>query len=216
MPSTNHHSRAIGTIRRRSLDDRLDAFHYVGWAAEPLSAGAALSDIANVWSVSSMKRVFAPNGVPFATGTNIFNVRPCPENRLARWAADEVQATVQAGDILVQAYGQLNGLIGRPAYVGVRSDGWAAGHLLFRVRPVKSASVGRIFAFLRSDSGRRSLLRYAAGNQIPHLVPSALRRLQIPPLPMEIDRGTTRALELREQADRDEQRAVDEVEAWLA
>jgi type I restriction enzyme S subunit len=216
MPSPHHHSRALGSIRRRRLSDRLDAFHHIGWAAEPSSAGTTLSQIASVWSVSSMKRIFAPNGVPFATGTNIFDVRPRPENRLARWAVDEVHAAVQEGDILVQAYGQLNGLIGRPAYVGKRSDGWAAGHLLFRIRPSNTASLGQIFAFLRSDSGRRALLRFASGNQIPHLIPNALRQLQIPALPDEISGSTIKALELREKADRDEQRAVEEVEAWLA
>ncbi len=213
--ASHYHSLSVGAVQRSALERRLDAFHHMGWAAVPPMPGPQLRELAAVWSVSSMRRVWAPNGVPFVTGTNVFALRPDPERRLAKWAADEVNAYVQEGDLLLQAYGQLNGLIGHPCYVGSRLSGWSAGHLLFRIRVSIPGERGRVFSFLRSDVGRRALVRWSSGNQIPHLVPDALRRLVTPPLPAELTEKSNRALRLREEADANEERAIREVEAWL-
>lgn len=216
MPSAHHHARAIGLIESQQMGHRLDSFHHVGWAAEPRITGEPLEGRADIWSVSSMRRVWAVCGVPFGSGMNMFTNRPAPERRLARWAADEVDAYVQYGDILIQAYGQLNGLVGRPAYVGSRSAGWAIGHLMHRVRCRRPEDTAGVFAFLRSRSARRTLLRYSSGNQIPHLVPQALRDLQVPDIPDGVATTASRAIGLREQADCDEEQAIQEVEQWLS
>jgi len=211
------HARAVSVIGRRELDTRLDAFHHVGWAGEAADVeGPTLGSLAEVFSVSSMPRIWADRGVPFVTGSNIFSVRPVPEHRLATWSARRVDAFVRTGDLLVQAYGQLYGLIGRAAYVGRRVNGWAASHLLFRVRAEAPESQAALFAFFLSDMGRRQVVRHASGNQIPHLVPNALRSVRVPELPAELIARSERALELRERADASEQTAIQEVEQWLA
>jgi hypothetical protein len=47
------------------------------------------------------------------------------------------------------------------------------------------------------------------------LNPEGLARIEVPPLPATLLTGAQRALELRERADEDEERAIREVEAWL-
>ena len=211
------HGRAVSVVSRAELRSRLDAFHHIGWAGEVADVeGPSLGSLADVFAVSSMPRVWAERGVPFVTGSNIFAVRPEPERRLATWAARQVGASVQTGDLLVQAYGQLYGLIGRAAYVGHRAQGWAASHLLFRVRAETADTRAWLFAFFLSDVGRRQVVGRASGNQIPHLVPAAIRSVRVPELPADLIAHARRAIELREEADAKEEQAIVEVEQWLA
>ena len=213
---SHYHEHALNIVQRSGLRGRLDAFHHIGWAAEPREAGEELQSIARVWSVSSMKRVWAERGIPFGSGSNMFTLRPSPERLIARWAADEVQAYVKTGDILVQAYGQLEGLIGRPVFVGSRLNGWAIGHLMVRIRPKQSLQRGRIFSFFRSDAGRRATVRLSSGNQIPHFTANAIQSVRIPEIPSDLAEQTNYAIELRERADMYEASGIQEVESWLA
>jgi hypothetical protein len=60
------------------------------------------------------------------------------------------------------------------------------------------------------------MLRHSYGTSIPHVNPDGIAALRVPTLPSGLSDKAVRALELREQADRDEEQAIGEVEEWLA
>ncbi len=211
------HSLALRIVRRSELNARLDGFHHVGWAIETLQeGGAAVADLGEVISTPRVPRIYAARGVPFLSGIDIFRARPTIRVRLARHVAERFGAFISAGELAIQGSGQRYGLLGRAAFVGRRLDGWAASHDLFRIHLHSKVDAGRIYAFLRSEVGRRAMLRHSYGTSIPHVSPTGIAKLRIPELPAPLTDGANQALQLREQADADEERAIREVEAWLS
>jgi type I restriction enzyme, S subunit len=214
--SSHDHARAVGIVRPGQLHARLDAFHHVGWAAESSGVrGDSLGDIAEVISTNRVPRIYTQRGVPFVSGIDVFRTRPMPRVRIAQWVADQFAAYVRTGDLAVQGSGQRYGLLGRVAHLGGRLDNWAASHDLFRIRAADAVTRARIFAYCRSESGHRSMLRHSYGTSIPHVNPGGIAALCIPDLPSDWAAKAVRALELREEADRDEEQAIQEFNHWL-
>lgn len=217
MPSSHDHAYAVSLVRRGDLNYRLDAFHHVGWAAEPSYAdGDRIDSLAEIIATNRVPRIYVEHGVPFLSGIDVFRYRPAVRVRLAKYIADAFDARVSAGDIAIQGSGQRYGLVGRPAYIGKYMDGWAASHDLFRIRAKSPQDAARIFAYLRSESGHRAMLRHSYGTSIPHVNPYGMAAVQVPKLPSDLTDATMRALNLREQADADEEQAIREVEAWVS
>ena len=217
-PAMHHryeHSRARGLVRADRLGGRLDAFHHVGWAAEATLEGEPISSLADVVATARVPRVYVERGVPFLSGIDVFRNRPTVRVRLATHIATSFDALVHTGELAVQGSGQRYGLLGRVAYIGQQLDGWAASHDLFRIVAGDPATTARIFAYLRSDVGHRAMLRHSYGTSIPHVNPSGIAAVNVPPTPREIIEKAAQALGLREQADADEQAAIAEVERWL-
>lgn len=214
---THEHAFATGRVCRSKLANRLDAFHHIGWAREPRELkGTKLAEFASVTRPGIVKRIYAERGVPFVSGIDVYQARMGFRQRLMLLEAEKQDCFIRRGQILVQRSGQRYGLLGRPAYVGERADGWAAGEHLMRINLGSAEDIARVFAFLRSEVGRRCLLRFSYGTSIPELNPDGLRALEVPPLPYELAFKTNRALALREQADADEEQAILEVESWLS
>jgi len=189
---SHEHERSEGVVANIGLGRRLDAFYHVGWTSEArLREGDRLGDLGPVSRPGMIKRLFVKRGVPFVSGF------------------------VTAGQIVVQRSGQRYGLLGRPALIGGRLDGYAASDHLMRISPESSEARARIFAFLRSEVGRRSLVRTSYGTSIPTLNPEGLAEQRVPVLPEALIKAAERALQLREQADADEDEAIRKVEAWL-
>ncbi len=134
---------------------------------------------------------------------------------LAGYIADRFEARVKSKDIAIQGSGQRYGLLGRPAYIGTRLDGWAASHDLFRIRASSIDCTARIYAFLRSDSGHRAMLRHSYGTSIPHVNPEGIASVRVPTLSTDLAVKATRVLQLIELADADEEQAIREVEQWV-
>ncbi|HEX8833161.1 MAG TPA: restriction endonuclease subunit S [Abditibacteriaceae bacterium] len=217
MRLPHDHARAVGIVRSGHLAARLDAFHHIGWATESEKlTGRSLHKLAAVTRPGIYKRIFVKRGVPVVTGIDVFQLRPSFRVRLMRSEVQQANSLIKHGQILVQRSGSRNGLIGRPAYVGKRLDDWAATEDLVRVSPFDSKDAALIFAFLSSDAGHRAVLRTSYGTTIPHINPEGLRNLQIPTLPQALVEGAARALVLREEADAEEEAAINEVEAWLS
>lgn len=217
MHSLHDHARAAGVVKRSLLAGRLDAFHYVGWAAEASNVdGDRIRDLAEVISTSRVPRIYVQRGVPFLSGIDVFRIRPPVRVTLAAFVADEFDARVGAGELAIQGSGQRYGLLGRAAYIGRRLDGWAASHDLFRIRASDRGAIARIFAFLRCESGHRAMLRHSYGTSIPHVNPMGIGAVRVPLLPDDLTDKAMKAIELREQADADEDMAIQEVETWLA
>jgi len=59
------------------------------------------------------------------------------------------------------------------------------------------------------------MLRHSYGTSIPHVNVAGVAGLRVPELPAELQARAEGALQLREQADADEELAIREVEAWL-
>ncbi len=216
MPSCHDHDFAVGLVGRRLLDGRLDAFNHIGWAAEGAHlSGTALGDLARISRPPIVKRTRAERGVPFLTGTDLYQVRPTFRQRITRRDAQQADCLLNEGLILVQRSGQRYGLIGRPAHVGSRLVGWAASEDLIRVAPTSKDALASVFAFLSSSVGRRAVLRTSYGTSIPHLKPEALSRICIPALQPTLVKAVGRALVLRNEADIQEEQAIQEVERWL-
>jgi type I restriction enzyme S subunit len=214
----HEHALAAGIVQRSELrQTRLDAFTHTGWAAEGRTLqGDPLASLAVVSRPGIIKRLFAERGTPFVSGIDVFQLRPEARSRLRSDEAVRSGAVIEVGQILVQRSGQRYGLLGRPAYVGKRLDSWAASEDLIRIKPHDPVSVGSFFAFLGSEAGQRQLIGQSYGTSIPHINPEGIATLKVPPLPLNLATNANRALELREQADADEERAIREVEAWLS
>lgn len=215
-PFPQVHSRAIGIASRAGLAGRLDAFHHIGWAATPVLPGTPLNELATVGRPGIIRRVAAERGVPFVSGIDVYQVRPEARQRIVRRDAIAVGALVTEGTVVVQRSGQRYGLLGRPAYIGRRLDGFACSEDLIRVGTSDRAVAARIVAFLSSERGRRTILRHSYGTSIPHLNPNGVGAVQLPDLPDHHSRAALLAIEMREQADADEELAIREVEQWLA
>ncbi|MGI8552325.1 MAG: hypothetical protein ACR2PL_16295 [Dehalococcoidia bacterium] len=217
MPSRHDHALATGCVRCSQLGLRLDAFHNVGWATEAgRLAGTPIGELGLVSRPGISKRIFVERGVPFVSGIDVYQTRVTFRQRLMRVEAERAGSILQYGQILVQRSGQRYGLLGRPAYVGAEMDGWAGSEDLLKIALHTRTLAGAVFAFLRSGVGHRTVLRTSYGTSIPHLNPEDLSSIEVPPLPEILADKAQRALELREQADSDEERAIQEVEARLA
>jgi len=213
---SHEHERSEGVVANIGLGRRLDAFYHVGWTSEArLREGDRLGDLGPVSRPGMIKRLFVKRGVPFVSGVDIYQTRPSFRSRLMKVEAERAKAFVTAGQIVVQRSGQRYGLLGRPALIGGRLDGYAASDHLMRISPESSEARARIFAFLRSEVGRRSLVRTSYGTSIPTLNPEGLAEQRVPVLPEALIKAAERALQLREQADADEDEAIRKVEAWL-
>ncbi len=216
MPSVHEHARAEGIVRRSTLNYRLDAFHHVGWAAESGGlAGTPLGELGHVSRPGIVKRIYVERGVPFVSGIDVYQARVTFRERIRRLDAELANALVERGQILVQRSGQRYGLLGRPALVTQWMDGWATSEDLLNITLHSKEDIASVFAFLRSDVGRRAVLRSSYGTSIPHLNPDGLAAVKVATCPASLASKAQSALDLREQADADEEQAIREVEAWL-
>lgn len=213
----HEHALATTIINRSALRRvRLDAFSHCGWSAEAEGMqGDRLGSLAKVARPGIIKRLFAERGIPFVSGVDVYQLRPTARTRLRSDEAVRSDALISAGQILVQRSGQRYGLLGRPAYVGQRLNGWASSDHLMRIDPHDPAMTGHLFALLRSEAGRRQLVGQSYGTSIPAINPQLLAAITVPPLPSDLVDNANRALRLREEADADEERAIQEVNTWL-
>jgi type I restriction enzyme, S subunit len=210
---SHDHQLASGLVRNANLRARLDAFYHAGWAVEGASEqGERLSEIADVNVPGRMKLVAAERGFDFLTGVDVYQSRPQATKKIARWLAGCSDLIVHSGQILLQVDGQRYGLLGRPAMVGSRVDGRAASWHLARIT---TEAAGRVVAYARSEIGRRSIVRISSGTSVPAITQTGLASVRIPSLPAVLNKGAEAALVLREEADREEDLAIQKVEAWL-
>jgi len=212
MPSVHDHARAVGLVRRSELGLRLDAFHHVGYSAEGRLRGEPFGAIAKVFVPGRMKLIHADKGAAFYTGVDIYQNRPTPTKWIARWLPGFKELEVEAGAVLMQVDGQRYGLMGRPVYAGSSLQGAAVSWHMARIQTTQAA---RIYAFARSEAGRRAIVRQSFGTSVPSITAQLLAQVEVPTLPDDLTNKAKRALELREQADADEEQAIREVEAWL-
>ncbi len=212
MPSSHDHSMAIGTVPKSMLNYRLDAFHHVGWTEEGRLKGEPLGTFATVVVPGRMKLVHATEGIPFFTGVDLYQTRPQATKKIAKWLPGCSDLKLDADTLLMQVDGQRYGLIGRPVYAGRRLQNAAASWHLARIH---TNQIARVLAFTKSASGRRAVMRHSSGTSVPSITARQLAEIEIPILPSDLTICVEKAIALRDQADADEEKAIQEVEAWL-
>lgn len=143
-------------------------------------------------------------GAPYYSGASLFWIEPLPKGILSRRTTLFQDVLLKAGTILVQAFGQEGGLIGRLAWVGEHLDGATTTHMLVRLRAHDQSLAGWLWAFLDSDPGYTLLRRLPYGGSIPHLDEAVTRSVVLPLAEdaemRKVSADVLRALDQRDEA----------------
>lgn len=129
------------------------------------------------------KRIYVDNeeyGAPYYTGSTLYWLEPIHKGILSRKSSLFEDVFLEKGTILVQAFGQIGGLIGRPTWVGKHLDGATTTHMLVRLNLHDPDLAGYLFAFLDSPAGYTLLTRLPYGGSIPHFDEAGIANVPIP------------------------------------
>lgn len=117
------------------------------------------------------KRIYSDDpsiGAPYILGSAVYWMEPIPKGILSPKTSLFQDVLLKKGTILVQAFGQKGGLIGRPTWVGDALDKCTTTHMLVRLIAKNPELSGYLFAFLDSDFGYAQIIRLPFGGSIPH------------------------------------------------
>jgi type I restriction enzyme S subunit len=160
------------------------------------------------------KRIFIDDinyGALYYSGSAMFWLEPLHKEILSRNTTLFDDVLLTKGTILIQAFGQKGGLIGRVAWAGKFLDGACTTHMLVRVIPKDDKYSGYLFAYLSSDVGYAQIIRLPFGGSIPHFTEKDIARLPVPLMAEEqveeINNNTLIALAYRDEALECEQEA---------
>lgn len=235
--SANGEEQTFSISARAVLDSkrlRLDASHYTP-TVQAIQAAMRrattvverLSDVTDaVWWPGRFKRAFGPNGTPYVSADELFDLNPPITKRIYAGLVDKAQEYfVEPGWLLMARSGQIYGLNGRVLIASERHREFFVSEDIIRIIPdVERITAGYLHAVLAHPGlGRPLVLRHAYGTSIPHLEPGDLAALPIPRFPMEIETPISdrmeRAAQLRSEADKIEddmsERAVALIETFL-
>ena len=208
------------------LQPRFDAYYYSDECAaarrsfdEAASDHRMLGDVADISIPGIFKRRYADDpefGIPYITGSDVFEICPTSERYLMKSVADRYGLTVSKGTILIQEAGQLGGLMGRSVLTGDYLDGFAVSNNMVRIIPKNKEDTGYLLGLLSTPAGVKLMGREAAGSSIPHLEVNRVRDIKIPWPKQEFGRQigslVMQAQEMRDLACVDEARARQLVE----
>lgn len=153
------------------------------------------------------KRIYiedAEYGAPYYSGGAIFWLEPKHKEILSRKTSLFNNVQIRNGSILIQAFGQKGGLIGRVAWVGKHLDSVCTTHMLVRVIAKDNSLAGYLFAYLSSDIGYAQIIRLPFGGSIPHFNESQIAELPVPLLDDDeikrINDAVLKAMTFRDEA----------------
>ncbi|MEU4313941.1 hypothetical protein [Nocardia sp. NPDC024068] len=199
-------------------------------AVEDLIRSAATRGIDIVGEVSKsvsvgqrFKRYFGPNGTPYRSAGELFDVNAPVTKRIysAQLVRPERYMLVP-GQIIMACSGQTYGLLGRTMILTKQHRGIFGSHDLIRIDPDNyKVRTGYLQTTLGHEKyGRPLVIRHASGTSIPHLDPVDIREVPIPRFDPnvedEIAELCERASELSDQADTLETEAIDDAEKEIA
>jgi type I restriction enzyme S subunit len=183
------HARAIGSSTLYSINSRLDAYSYIGYAGQAASAirqveipQRPLYEITvEIFNPPVFKRVYVGSeGVPYLMGYEVYENHPKPSRYLSRSTKDIERYILREGMIIIQDAGQRYGLLGTPIYANRTLDGKAATNNMIRIVNPNKNMAGYLFAFLDTEIGRRLIVRESYGSSLPHILPAWLGAIPIP------------------------------------
>lgn len=188
--TTYDHGFAAGSVPTRLLNDepfRLDSYYYVGYAGE---VRAWTSDkcqmrmlgevVRRVFNPPIFRRVRVERGVPYLLGAEVYQAHPRPNTHLATWTPNLHEYLLRRDTLVFEDAGQRYGLLGTPAYVGRTLAGNAATNNMTRIVPHTPEDAAYLFALLRTDYGRRLIVRQSYGTSLPHILPRQVEDVPVP------------------------------------
>jgi type I restriction enzyme S subunit len=181
-----------------------------------------ICDVADVIKPGMFRRIkvdSADQGYGFITGSELFSIAPKPLYFVSPRTPNIEDCVLKPFWVLIQAFGQSGGLIGRCILTTPSQRDFAATDLQIQLRFPEERDAGYAFSFLSTSAGYRLLARLPIGGSIPHIHPDDVRNLTIPWPDEELRRSIgQRAIDawlLRERAVRLEDLAKSEVEARI-
>ncbi|QLL06665.1 hypothetical protein [Mycobacterium vicinigordonae] len=177
---------------------RLDAYHHNTAVREVVSLMQRSSKhidtlqtvTTGVWWPNRFRRVFGPNGTPYVSAGELFDVNaPITKNIYAGQVANAQDYFVEANWILMARSGQIYGLNGRVILTSDRHTRFFVSEDIIRIVPDrKIIRPGYLEAVLSHPTlGRPVILSYAYGTSIPHLEPGDIWDLPIPRLKAKLE-----------------------------
>lgn len=143
-----------------------------------------LADIVKSVSVGSrFKRYFGPNGTPYRSASELFDVNPPVTKRIySALLPHPERYMLKAGWIIMACSGQTYGLLGRTTVLTEDHDKVFGSHDLIRIIPDQTrARTGYLQTVLSHvDYGRPRVVRFASGTSVPHLDPQDIKKVPIP------------------------------------
>ncbi|AEP29397.1 methylation-associated defense system restriction endonuclease subunit S MAD5 [Brumicola nitratireducens] len=167
---------------------RLDVLYY---AKEPLkiitklknNEFRLLKEVSSVVKPGMFKRIMSTkenNGIPFYTGSELFLTDLKPKYYVSKKTQHIEQCILQENWILLQAFGQRGGLIGRAMLTTPKLKNAAATDLQIQIKLPDKFDAGFILAFLDSKPGYSTVVRTPVGGSIPHINPRDIENLVVP------------------------------------
>ena len=178
-----------------------------------------LDDIADVVKPGMFKRIMSTkenDGIAFHTGSELFQMDIRPKYYVSRRTQHIDQCILKPYWILLQAFGQRGGLIGRVMMVTNSLANTSATDLQIQIKAKNRYDAGYIFAYLNSVPGYISIIRTPIGGSIPHINPDDIKKLKIywPDLNKrkEIGKNIIDAWDMRDKASNMEREAINMLE----
>lgn len=213
--------------RRRRLDAAFFAPNVM--LVERLIANAPTLRVDTVGGVAErvvlgqrFKRFFGPNGTPYRSAEELFDLNAPVTKRIYAGLLDNPDDyMLKAGWIVMACSGQVYGLNGAAMLLGPAHDGIFGSHDLIRIiANEKKIAPGYLLTVLTHPTlGRPMVIRHAYGTSIPHLDPVDIATVPIPRFSRReenrIAKLVSEAAELRDQADHDENLATSLAEAAI-
>jgi type I restriction enzyme S subunit len=179
----------IGLVLASELQSRMDAAYHDTSASKirkSILSGrhARIGDMCSgVFLPGIFKRIYAEDvryGAYYHSAASVFSISPSPKAILSRKSNCFEEVLLSEGTVLIQGFGQEDGLIGRTAWVGKNLHGSATTHMFVRLNAHDERLAGYLFAFLSSEAGYALLTKLPYGGSIPHLNASQVADMPIP------------------------------------
>lgn len=148
-----------------------------------LSDCRKISDVAVVVKPGMFKRIKVEGpewGYGFITGSELFSTAPKPIYFVSPKTPNIEECVLDANWVLIQAFGQIGGLIGCCMMTTPSLANSAATDLQIQLRFSDPTDAGFVCTFLSSFAGYRLLARTPIGGSIPHIHPDSIKSLVIP------------------------------------
>lgn len=178
-----------------------------------------IGEVVKVVKPGMFKRIMSTEengGIPFHTGSELFLMDAKPKYYVSRLTSNIEQCLLQPYWVLIQAFGQRGGLLGRVMLTTDSLTNASATDLQIQLKAENEFDAGYIFAYLNSSPGYESLIRLPVGGSIPHINPKDIEQVKVPWPAKEIRRkiGTMAldAWKLRDLSQVHEKEAVKMVE----
>jgi type I restriction enzyme S subunit len=178
-----------------------------------------IADVCDVVKPGMFKRIYAhgpANGLAFLTGSDLFQSSISPKYWVSRRTPNIDACILEPNWVLIQAFGQIGGLIGRCILTTESLRGSAATDLQIQLRCKTRETAGFLYAYLNTRPGYLQTVRLPIGGSIPHLYPKHIETMRIPwPSNMmrdEVGAQIAKAWEDRAKATEQERHAISIVE----